>query len=267
MISEQEQAALRAEVDSGTYDISSAMDTLARSTKGSMVRSALYKVVYWLKRNYASSAAGLESRQPLMSAGANISISTDPSNPTKQRVTGIDTRNTVGNGVKDLQDRNYIVLTTGTGTSGSYSQSYVNEGTYIDGDGKLKVGGNTLEYAKDYITHTDAATNVGPNGHVYGDDVSIGPGKYIVNVSIAAYDGTPGSSGMGKTQTRLYALYGGSYHVVKINDTYVPNTATQHLASLTAIADLPEGTTKVYAQFDNLSQITFGRVSIQLEVM
>lgn len=150
MISAAEQQALRAEVDAGSYDIQSAMSAIASATKGSKIRASLYKVVYWLKKNYTSSAEGMNTRQPLLVAGSNVTIKNDADDTTKQTISATDTKNTVGNQNVALKNKNYLVMVdSGGGSSTSSTKSYVNSNVYIDSTGAFKVGSKYVEFNKD----------------------------------------------------------------------------------------------------------------------
>lgn len=150
MISAAERQALRDEVDSTSYDIQSAMNAIASATKGSKIRAALYKVVYWLKKNYASSAEGMQTRQPLLVAGSNVTIRSDEGDATKQTISATDTKTTVGNQNVALKAKNYLVMVEGGGTASSSSaKSYVNSNVYIDNAGQFKVGSKYVEFDKD----------------------------------------------------------------------------------------------------------------------
>lgn len=150
MISAAEQTALREEVDSTSYDIQSAMSAIASATKGSKIRAALYKVVYWLKKNYASSAEGMNTRQPVLVAGNNVKITKDADDETKQTISATDTKTHVGNQNVALKTKNYLVMVEEGGTaSTSTAKTYVNSNVYIDSTGQFKVGSKYVEFNKD----------------------------------------------------------------------------------------------------------------------
>lgn len=267
MISNEERQALRAEVDSGNYDISSAMDAVARATKGSAVRAALYKVIYWLKKNYSSSSEGLETRQPLLTAGDNVTITTDPSDSTKQILSAKDTKNTVGNEAQDLHTTNYFVLTASKGTgAGSNRTSYVNEGTFIDSDGNVFIDGEILEYAADYASATWTGT-VPTSGYVYTGDIMLSEGSYVASLKLQTSSGTVATGG--GVDIDIQTFTNGSWTDLsssKVRHTIAANSITPCVSSAMIIA-VPENTTKIRARLTRNFSATWSGATLTLEVL
>lgn len=268
MLSEQEQAALRAEVDSGSYDLSSSMNAVARATKGSAVRAAIYKVIYWLKKNYKTNVSGIETRQPLLTAGSNVQIAVDPNDSTIQTISATDTKTTVGCSNASITGTSYLVLTDGSGTSGSYAQSYTNSGTYIDSSGALYVGGRSVEYASTYSTGSVTGQLPITSGTFVTTTVNVDKRKVILSVILTALSTVALRTGLVYLRTEY--LVNGTWTNGVREERCVFAQEINPAISFTQVVSLPANTTAIRASAYAYSQdiaTTMGTCRLRLEVM
>lgn len=265
MLSEREQIALRAEVDSGSYDLTDSMNAVARATKGSAIRAAMYKVIYWLKKNYATTATGIETRQPLLTAGTNVTITASESDPTIQTISTTDTKTTVGCSNASITGTSYLVLTEGSGVAGSYAESYTNSGTYIDSSGALYVGGRSIEYAPNFTTGSATGSIPTTGTSLATTQVDVDRRKVIMTAKLTS-NGAAMHDGL--VYLRIQYLINGTWTYGIGEERFVAAQTINPSASFTQAVTLPANTTAVRAYAYASSTLTsIGTCNIKLEVM